>query len=318
LSNNSDFEIECEHESANESEDNTQKPIHFIYKNSTTTIKDLAWSLLSFKYMHKLSDIALDDMLNLISLLLPENKLPKTSRKLLGCLDIENYAIDHVYCVKCKLISLDDSSKRCITCANELIKFSTYEIIPQLEKILSNESYLAQIKAANKTRDLNRTSIIDALDGGIYSAVEKKEGILNVSLNINTDGAPLIKSRNHALWPVPSTILELNQSSREKIDNTIMCGMWLHNSKPPNTFFEKSFEKIRELIGKETLISNHKIRLRCHVGLFDLPAKAAIANIKQFNGAYGCPCCLHPGKQVARVRLYPPDERVIASDYIIN
>lgn len=30
----------------------------------------------------------------------------------------------------------------------------------------------------------------------------------------------------------------------------------------------------------------------------DLPAKAALMNINQFNGYHGCPCCEHKGEQV--------------------
>jgi len=139
-------------------------------------------------------------------------------------------------------------------------------------------------------------------------AVEKKRDILNISLNINSDGAPLIKSRNHSLWPVIGNILELDQSSREKIDNLIISGIWLHNSKPTNKFFYKAFEKLKELLGKEITIKTYKIAFRCQLGLFDLPAKAAIANIKQFNGKFGCPSCFHPGRREQRVQLYPIDK----------
>ena len=30
-----------------------------------------------------------------------------------------------------------------------------------------------------------------------------------------------------------------------------------------------------------------------------MPAKAAVLNMKQFNGHYGCPTCLHPGERLA-------------------
>ena len=66
--------------------------------------------------------------------------------------------------------------------------------------------------------------------------VEKKKDFLNISLNINSDGAPLIKSRNHYLWPVNGKKLGMDQSSREKIDNLIISGIWSHNSKTTNKF----------------------------------------------------------------------------------
>jgi hypothetical protein len=59
--------------------------------------------------------------------------------------------------------------------------------------------------------------------------------------------------------------------------------------------------------------------IRCHSGLYDLPAKAMICNVKQFNGEFGCICCFHPGKQIGRVRVYPYEKLYILKtndDYI--
>jgi len=49
-------------ESLNLSEESIEE-CEFTYENSNTTIKDLAMSFLAIKYMHKLSDIVLDDIL---------------------------------------------------------------------------------------------------------------------------------------------------------------------------------------------------------------------------------------------------------------
>ena len=43
----------------------------------------------------------------------------------------------------------------------------------------------------------------------------------------------------------------------------------------------------------------------------DLPAKAAMLNIKQFNGEFGCITCLHPGESSGPgVRIYNYDTQV--------
>ena len=39
-------------------------------------------------------------------------------------------------------------------------------------------------------------------------------------------------------------------------------------------------------------------RARLLYALCDLPAKAALFNVIQYNGKYGCPSCTHPGEQV--------------------
>ena len=44
------------------------------------------------------------------------------------------------------------------------------------------------------------------------------------------------------------------------------------------------------------LFLSPNIRVKLLFCSFDLVAKAAVLNIKQSNGSYGCPTCLHPGE----------------------
>ena len=54
------------------------------------------------------------------------------------------------------------------------------------------------------------------------------------------------------------------------------------------------------LIGVMVIVKNEEFlcRARLLYVLCDLPTKAAVFNIMQFNGKYGCPSCMHPGEQV--------------------
>ena len=50
-----------------------------------------------------------------------------------------------------------------------------------------------------------------------------------------------------------------------------------------------------------TISSNgDSVKVRCLLlcGTFDAPAKCLFQSFVQFNGSYGCPYCLHPGKTV--------------------
>ena len=48
------------------------------------------------------------------------------------------------------------------------------------------------------------------------------------------------------------------------------------------------------------------VKAKLSLAVFDLPAKAAVLNCKQFNGNYGCSVCLNPGFQQGRCRVYLP------------
>lgn len=83
-------------------------------------------------------------------------------------------------------------------------------------------------------------------------------------------------------------------------DNIITVALWVGESKPS---FEQLFAPLVYLFQK---LSTHGIKVKTHMGtkvmkfqplfgMFDLVAKAPVLSMNQFNGANGCPTCLHPG-----------------------
>jgi len=100
----------------------------------------------------------------------------------------------------------------------------------------------------------NRTGAINnAMDGSVYRKFSQSlsDNVYSISLNINSDGAPLVNSRNISMWPVIASITELNPSSRESFSNLLFLGFWISESKPLyNLFFSKSIEKLNLLLDK--------------------------------------------------------------------
>ena len=48
---------------------------------------------------------------------------------------------------------------------------------------------------------------------------------------------------------------------------------------------------------------SHVVKAKLICAVMDLPAKAAILNCMQYNGAYGCSTCKHPGSVVSIMHL---------------
>jgi len=296
----------------NDNDNNYKEKDNFIFNGSNTTIRELAISMVIMKYKFKLAENVMNEILKLMILLLPnDNILPKTYNSLIQLLDIGTNYLEHSCCAKCNIL-IDGKGTNCNLCNNNVVTFITCDLLSQIELILKNKCYLNQIKIADKYKNQNNNEIISALDGKIYTEYKKNKNnnSLTISLNINTDGAPVIKCKNSSMWPVIATILEMDQKCREKFDNIIIFGIWLDNSKPPDIFFETSIKQLETIITTENNLDilGEVITLRCQIGLFDAPTKSSITNTKQYNGYFGCLACFHPGVHINRVHLYPADK----------
>ena len=136
----------------------------------------------------------------------------------------------------------------------------------------------------------------------------------NLALSLSSDGIPVYKSSPVSIWLVYLMILNLPAHIRMNSENVILCDLWLGPSKP---FINLLLKPVAELLHKlstlgmkvKTSLGHYTIRARLVMGIFDLPAKAAVLCAKQYNGKYGCSVCLHPGKRLANnARVYLPDK----------
>lgn len=124
---------------------------------------------------------------------------------------------------------------------------------------------------------------------------------------------PLYKSSKVSMWPVYLVILNLPATIRNNAENVILCGLWVGPKKPSMSLLLDPVVKSLHSLSTSGLpvkisTENFTIRIKLVFGVFDLPAKAAVLNSKQFNGEYGCAVCLHPGKRLPNnARVYLPD-----------
>lgn len=114
------------------------------------------------------------------------------------------------------------------------------------------------------------------------------------------------------MWPVYLVILNLPPKVRMNANNIILAGIWAGRSKPPmKLLLDPVLKVLRQLSTIGISISmpsgQQTIRAKLIMGVFDLPAKASVLCMKQFNGESGCSVCYHPGQRLSNcARVYLP------------
>ena len=189
--------------------------------------------------------------------------------------------------------------------------------------VLYNSNYyfiflLDHWKALQKfPQSFNPRILTDIWDGAFLQQLMQNDSSFTrdgyFAFSLSTDGVPLFKSSLMSLWPVYLVVLNLPPEVRMNSNNIILGGLWVGPTKPPMKLLLKPIlESLRKLDSEGLVINTpHGIKTfrgKLVMGLFDLPAKAAVLCAKMFNGLCGCSVCLHPGKQLANnARIYLPE-----------
>ena len=100
----------------------------------------------------------------------------------------------------------------------------------------------------------------------------------------------MFKSSKFSIWPLYFAINELPLHKRWSSNNIILAGLWFGPQKPNMmTYLQPFNETISHLYSKgvEVYSSDIKSSFICHAmllcGTYDLPAKAIVYNMTQFN-----------------------------------
>ena len=111
---------------------------------------------------------------------------------------------------------------------------------------------------------------------------------------VNTDGISMFKSSRLTIWQ-----FTFKQLTYFRYDNILTCGLWVGQTKPSmDILLSPVLQQIDHLNATGFSFLSPEgmkcVRVKLLFGVFDLIAKASVLNMKQFNGSYGCPTCLHP------------------------
>ena len=116
----------------------------------------------------------------------------------------------------------------------------------------------------------------------------------------HSDGIQPFKSSSLKVWPILLALTNLPPTIRMNKDSIITIAIWAGKCKPPMDIFLKPLVSVLneiEAFGVNFYSPSGKTNMKFapRFGLFDLPAKAQVLNMHQYNGKNGCPTCLHPG-----------------------
>ena len=218
---------------------------------------------------HKMSDIARKDVHKLF-----ESVLPKPNNLFLGC-------VEH-------LMPLTTQVALKSNCSTLVLIDCVFQ--------------LSQVLRRNKKSVLESWSLscswAQPLDCFIHGEIQ---------LVCNIDGAKVFRSKSTSIWPVWIQVYNLPPILRSSFSNIVLLSLWHGQSKPDfSELLIKLTAELDMLINKSVNVPEiGRVFFRLRSLVCDMPAKAAMLCMTQFNGYYGCPHCFMRGVSHQRRMLYP-------------
>ena len=147
----------------------------------------------------------------------------------------------------------------------------------------------------------------DITDGSMYKKCIETSLRYTLTINFSTDGVSLYKSSKSSMWPILCTVNELPLKLRMR---EIICAcIWTGVTKiPMKLLFSDFIDQLKNLelhpikyFLNGSLVDVHIKAVLCTA---DAPARAAVQNIKQFNGSFGCCRCENEGSRIGSRHVY--------------
>ncbi|XP_058851640.1 uncharacterized protein LOC131699232 [Acipenser ruthenus] len=191
-----------------------------LFSGSELTVAQSAVLILSYALRYSLPASALEDLLRLISLHLPNNNLiPQSLFMFKKMFKNPSDALNiHFYCKTCKAY-VPSESAQCCECNEEWNRegsmreghfFVSLSLKEQIANILEKEEC---VKSDGGERNAAKG---DTYNGAYYKSIPQFTES-DISLLWNCDGVPAFKSSAYSLWPIRCVINELPPTIRFKV-----------------------------------------------------------------------------------------------------
>jgi len=198
--------------------------------------------LLSFIYRHHLSNTAVEDLLDLLTLLCP-GTLPSSQFLLSkGLLLAENRLQRHIYCHVCfayvTRYTAGYGTDKCQFCdtafsCEQSIKDGNFFLYMPIEKQL--QALLSKYEPLKKVTMIAQD--FSSLLSGCVVQNNLAEGVISdtdITLIWNTDGAPVFLSSKKLIWPLQACVNEISPMCK---DNLLLLGLWFGKQKTATGYF---------------------------------------------------------------------------------
>jgi hypothetical protein len=137
-----------------------------------------------------------------------------------------------------------------------------------------------------------------------------------IGLLMNIDGGQLTRDSSVSMWPILLTVSNLPPPMRCKLKNVVLAGIWRGRGKPDWVAYLQHFiPQLSQMITVHTGNGTTHLQIKLQFLIADMPAKASLLNMKQFNGKYGCTLCYHKGVHWNHRHIYPSKEFTLRTNH---
>ncbi|CAF1561110.1 unnamed protein product, partial [Didymodactylos carnosus] len=288
-----------------------------LYDYSPLSLRNSAREIIRLARKLNLNKSGVKEVLNLLHKVLPKtNKLPRTLFGLLKVINIEPSKKVSYYCRECLYLLKSPQDTHCSrTCLLndkprlyiDVVEMIVNDVAKELKAVADRyESLISEYSA-----DFDRLPY-DIPNGAIFRQLPLTVSKFNhLTIVLQTDGAPLVKVGGKSLWPIQGIIVEIPPPLRDHNSAVMILGAWLGSIHPNRDLMWRGVvDQLKSLHrdGIKLQLIDGTVKpfsVRTQLILFDLPALASHANIKQFNGYDACPHCNYHGKLIGKEVFYP-------------
>lgn len=277
-------------------------------RNAEPNIRDdLIERVMRIYIRHNLTKIAVEDIAKLVNQIPGGSiKIPETKHSLfnefLSASELKVFR--YTLCKKCdgyKKHGFSQKTKICEQCQTNLKgeekSFIYFQVESQLKRILLE--YDQEISEyTDKCLGRAGHKIFDICDGELMKNLSQKGDFY--SLTFNTDGVEIHKSSRCSLWPVLLTCNFLPPRMRFKEQNMIMAGLYYGTQKPEFSLFLTPLVEEMNKLSDGLIVNSKCFKFVISHAALDLPARAAVQCMTQYNGYNSCSFCESPGEKTPK------------------